>query len=176
MPTKAKTLFQLLKGRQELVFSGVEKGGSIRIVKEIPVDLDKPCFDVSPNLYDQDYVVPFFITIFPDFNRGENFYYYQLDEYYKPEGKDPNWYRRFGTGFLINDNQLNINEADGINGQISYDNNNNKNKLRLYRERSYSDRSNEFTQASVLNESSTQERNKYTGCNDYITIKRVLID
>lgn len=121
------SLSQVLSRDHETVFQGIERGGSIGFIGDIP-SRDK----VDPrNIYTEKYKTPFYLTIILDRARGNNHFIIELDEYYLVNNV-LDWYKRIGAGYLINDNELVFNENEGISSRFQFISDE---KFRLYRER-----------------------------------------
>lgn len=122
-----RSLSECISNDHKTIFKGIERGGTLNVLADIPsnktVDYNK--------IYDEKYKTPYYLTLIPNKSQGRNHFIIQLDEYYPVNGK-LGWYKRFGAGYLVEQNVLVFNENEGISSRLTFVSENN---YTLYRER-----------------------------------------
>lgn len=105
----AQSLKELLERDQELVLTGVQRGGKLYPVRGYPVAANIPDRDV----YIEKFNTKFFMTLKPRPQAEE--LEYRIDEFYPNTGV---WMRQKGVAHFVTDNQVQILESDGSHGTV----------------------------------------------------------
>lgn len=169
------TLAEYLRSHSEVVFYGIQKGGKLNADISSAIVSSTPCVDNFSTLYTDHYMNECYITIVQNkTNQGPDAFFYQLDEkhggdeyFYGNNGIGNGWRRQTGSGRLVSDNELAINETDGTVTRIIGSSLNGPGTVTLYRTRVSSNaRGNHhpFDQSAYLDLSTPRRRNGTTKC------------
>ncbi len=148
-----------LTSRKVSVFSGIQEGGLLNPGDELPLTPESPCTASFEDIYLETFTTPYFITLIQDPERGENDYFYQLDELYSTG----QWFRELGVAHIQSENHVIINETDGTVGTLDLAvQKDGSKRLVLYRTRSIPEEI--FVQQGFAEISSVKERNSKLPC------------
>lgn len=159
-----KSLRDYISCRNQTVFYGVQYGGSLKTSISVPIRPQTPCIAQFNRLYTRTFENPTYLTIVPLKNVGPNVYGIQLDE--ASDNTKTQWFRQIGSAALVSDNELAINETDGVFGRLTLLP---TGELILYRTRLGYDAEgdfNPFDQRGYMEFSSRKCRNREVPCCD----------
>lgn len=118
-----------LKKHKKLVIQGIQKGGIPKYKgSPKPLKAETDCDEV--NGFERNFVTPFLLTLTWDDEKNNVMLNAQLDEYYGGR-----YNRTFGVASATL-NEVEINEVDGVEGTVRYNNG----RFFLTRDRDYRDR------------------------------------